>query len=86
MTPEVSEKLIELWQKKHRHQFEGPRKTEGKLTSVIKDLLVQKLESKTERSGRQTQNLKDEDQQDSNVVNEKQQNQKMPGRVNIVDE
>ena len=85
MTPEVSEKLIELWQKKHRHQFEGPRKTEGKLTTGIKDLLVQKLESKTERSGRQTQNLKDEDQQDSNV-NEKQQNQKMPGRVNIVDE
>jgi len=87
VTPEVSEKLIELWQKKHRHQFEGPRKTEGKLTTVIKDLLVQKLESKTERSGRQTQNLKDEDQQDSNV-NEKQQNQKMPagqadGKVNV---
>ena len=37
-----------LWQLKHRHQFEGPRKAEGKLTSVIKELLVQKLESKKE--------------------------------------
>jgi hypothetical protein len=43
---EVSEKLVELWQKKHRHQFEGPRKAEGKLTAVIKELLVQKLELK----------------------------------------
>ena len=32
---------------KHRHQHEGPRKVgDGKLTTVIKDLLVQKLESK----------------------------------------
>ena len=43
---EVGEKLVELWQKKHRHQFEGPRKAEGKLRTVIKELLVQKLESK----------------------------------------
>ena len=43
---EVGEKLVELWQKKHRHQFEGARKAEGKLRTVIKELLVQKLESK----------------------------------------
>ena len=48
-----AEKLVELWQKKHRHQFEGPRKAEGKLTTVIKELLVQKLESKAEKSGLQ---------------------------------
>ena len=49
---DVAEKLIELWQVKHRHQFEGPRK-EGKLTTYIKELLVQKLESKAEKSGLQ---------------------------------
>ncbi len=43
---EVVSKMCDLWQKKHRHQFEGPRKVEGKLTSVIRDLLVQKLENK----------------------------------------
>ena len=43
VTPEVSEKLIELWQKKHRHQFEGPRKAEGKLTAVIKVWMAIKL-------------------------------------------
>lgn len=50
---EVSDKLVELWQKKHRHQFEGKRQGEGKLTTVIKELLVQKLESKAEKSGLQ---------------------------------
>ena len=49
---EVSDKLVELWQKKHRHQFEGKRQAEGKLTTVIKELLVQKLESKAEKSGK----------------------------------
>ena len=49
---EVAEKLVELWQVKHRHQFEGPRK-EGGLTTYIKELLVQKLESKAEKSGLQ---------------------------------
>ena len=43
---EIAEKLVELWQKKHRHLFEGPRKDEGKLSTVIKQLVVQKLESK----------------------------------------
>ena len=38
--------LKELWMQKHRHQFEGPRKVEGNLSTVIRDLLVQKLESK----------------------------------------
>ena len=39
--------MKELWTLKHRHQHEGPRKVgDGKLTTVIKDLLVQKLESK----------------------------------------
>ena len=39
--------MKELWMLKHRHQHEGPRKVgDGKLTTVIKDLLVQKLESK----------------------------------------
>ena len=39
--------MKELWLLKHRHQHEGPRKVgDGKLTTVIKDLLVQKLESK----------------------------------------
>ena len=46
VSSDVAAKLVELWQKKHRHQFEGPRKAEGKLTTVIKELLVQKLESK----------------------------------------
>ena len=43
---EIAEKLVELWQKKHRHLFEGPRKDEGKLSTVLKQLVVQKLESK----------------------------------------
>ena len=43
---ENSAKLRDLWMKKHRHQFEGPRKAEGNLSAVIKELLVQKLESK----------------------------------------
>ena len=39
--------MKDLWMLKHRHQHEGPRKVgDGKLTTVIKDLLVQKLESK----------------------------------------
>ena len=75
----------ELWQKKHRHQFEGPRKAEGKLTSVIKELLVQKLESKAERSGLQIPNLNDGAQRGSIVVNEQEQNQnrRMPGITNM---
>ena len=43
---ENSAKLKDLWMSKHRHQFEGPRKAEGNLSAVIKELLVQKLESK----------------------------------------
>ena len=44
---EAVAKMKELWMLKHRHQHEGPRKVgDGKLTTVIKDLLVQKLESK----------------------------------------
>ena len=51
---EVAEKLVELWQKKHRHQFEGKRQIEGKLTTVFKEFLVQKLESsKAEKTGLQ---------------------------------
>ena len=86
VTTEVSEKLIELWQKKHRHQFEGPRKAEGKLTTVIKELLVQKLESKAERSGLQIPNLNDGGQRGSIIVNEQEQNQnrRIPGRTNTV--
>ena len=45
--PEAIARMKELWMLKHRHQHEGPRKVgDGKLTTVIKDLLVQKLESK----------------------------------------
>ena len=45
--PEAIARMKELWTLKHRHQHEGPRKVgDGKLTTVIKDLLVQKLESK----------------------------------------
>ena len=45
--PEAIAKMKELWMLKHRHQHERPRKVgDGKLTTVIKDLLVQKLESK----------------------------------------
>ena len=45
--PEAVARMKELWMLKHRHQHEGPRKVgDGKLTTVIKDLLVQKLESK----------------------------------------
>ena len=43
---EQAVKLKELWLRKHRHQFEGPRKAEGNFSRVIEDLLVQKLESK----------------------------------------
>ena len=51
---EIAEKLVELWQKKHRHQFEGKRQIEGKLTTVFKEFLVQKLESsKAEKTGLQ---------------------------------
>lgn len=57
VTSEEAESLTDLWQIKHRHQFEGPRKAEGKLTSVIKELLVQKLESKAEKSGLQIPTL-----------------------------
>ncbi len=46
LSEEVARQLKDLWTKKHRHQFEGPRKIEGNLSRVIKDLLVQKLESK----------------------------------------
>ena len=45
-TYDVIHKLKKLWLIKHRHQFEGPRKVEGNLSAVIKELLVQKLESK----------------------------------------
>ena len=48
---EQAANLKELWLKKHRHQFEGPRKVEGNLSRVLKDLLVQKLESKTGAGG-----------------------------------
>ncbi len=52
MTPEKGAKMKELWLKKHRHQFEGPRKMDGgNLSRVIKDLLVQKLENKVSASG-----------------------------------
>ena len=45
--PETVARMKDLWMLKHRHQHEGPRKVgDGKLTTVIKDLLVQKLESK----------------------------------------
>ena len=79
VSSEVAEKLIELWQKKHRHQFEGPRKAEGKLTTVIKELLVQKLESKAERSGLQIPKLNDDGRRLS--VNDQEQNQsrRIPG-------
>ena len=43
---ENANKLKDLWQRKHRHQFEGPRKVEGTLSRAIKDLIVSKLESK----------------------------------------
>lgn len=46
VTAEEASKLGDLWAKKHRHQFEGPRKVDSTLTTVIKELLVQKLESK----------------------------------------
>lgn len=46
VTQDQAAKLKELWKRKHRHQFEGPRKVEGNLSKVIKDLLVQKLENK----------------------------------------
>ena len=46
LNEENANKLKDLWQRKHRHQFEGPRKVEGTLTRVLKDLIVQKLESK----------------------------------------
>jgi len=39
-------KLKDLYILKHRHQFEGPRKVDTGLAAVIKELLVQKLESK----------------------------------------
>ena len=40
------QRLKKLWTIKHRHQFEGPRKVEGNLSNVIKELLVQKLENR----------------------------------------
>lgn len=43
---EIGGKFRDLLLFKHRHQFEGPRKVETGLTSVIKGLLVQKLEKK----------------------------------------
>ena len=43
--------LKDLWLRKHRHQFEGPRKVEGNLSRVLKDLIVQKLESKAAATG-----------------------------------
>ena len=89
VTSEISEKLTELWQKKHRHQFEGPRKAEGKLTSVIKELLVQKLESKAERSGLQIPTLTDGGRRGSIVINDSEQMNEKPrialdqGKVNV---
>ena len=88
VTSEISEKLTELWQKKHRHQFEGPRKAEGKLTSVIKELLVQKLESKAERSGLQIPTLTDGGRRGSIVINDSEQTNEKPrialdGKVNV---
>ena len=47
-TFDVVQRLKNLWLIKHRHQFEGPRKVEGNLSAVIKELLVQKLENKVE--------------------------------------
>ena len=41
---EVAARFRDLLLLKHRHQFEGPRKVDTGLTSVIKELLVQKLE------------------------------------------
>lgn len=46
VTAQVAEKLTELWQLKHRHHFEGPRKMEGKLSNMIKELLVHKSKPK----------------------------------------
>ena len=81
VSSEVAEKLIELWQKKHRHQFEGPRKAEGKLTTVIKELLVQKLESKAERSGLQIPKLNDDGRRLSINDQEQNQNRRIPGTI-----
>ena len=45
-TYEAVQRLKKIWLIKHRHQFEGPRKVEGNLSAVIRELLVQKLENK----------------------------------------
>ena len=46
LSEDNSSRLRDLWLQKHRHQFEGPRNAEGNLSAVLKELLVQKLESK----------------------------------------
>ena len=50
MNKETALKFRNLLLMKHRHQFEGPRKVETGLTSMIKELLVKKLETSGSRS------------------------------------
>ena len=50
MSKETALKFRNLLLMKHRHQFEGPRKVETGLTSMIKELLVKKLETSGSRS------------------------------------
>ena len=42
---DTADKFRNLLMLKHRHQFEGPRKIESGFTSMIKELLVKKLET-----------------------------------------
>ncbi len=79
---DTGDKLVELWQMKHRHQFEGPRKAEGKLTAVIKELLVQKLESK---SGLQVPSMNEGRRRGSIVVDTEARRPLMAGdgKVNL---
>lgn len=45
LSKETAAKFKSLILLKHRHQFEGPRKIETGLTSMIKELIVKKLET-----------------------------------------
>ena len=42
---------------KHRHQFEGPRKVESGFTSMIKELIVKKLETSGSKSNMPSVNV-----------------------------
>ena len=54
---DTAAKFRNLLMLKHRHQFEGPRKVDSGFTSMIKELIVKKLETSGSKSNMPSVNV-----------------------------